>query len=304
MKGIPRQELDELITKYILHPSIFDIFVEGDFDRDFLNQYIERRSNLPSVSVFSINTVDIPDEKLAELNLGLGSNKNRVVALATLIEERLQNNMSSNVLCIVDADFDRILNQIMNKKHLMYTDFTCMEMYFCNSSTLKKFLTFTCRLKESLYDDFIKIASIILPIQFATRIANENLKLNTSIPKYSRGLKIKGDFHNFDRTKYWDAFISDGNLNLRRANILVELEARSNSLPKDLRHKAHGHDFVELLFEYSWKNGGIKLHNKDEEVLKFGGRLLATAQAVDSLAPEILFSRIDKSVVSKNVAAV
>lgn len=303
MTDIPRQELEELVSKYTLHPSIFDMFVEGDFDRDFLNQYIECRSASSNVSVFSINTIDIPDRKLTELKLGLGSNKNRVVALATLIEERL-NNMPSNVFCIVDADFDRILNKTMNKKHLMYTDFTCMEMYFCNSPTLKKFLTFTCKLKESLYDEFIKIASIILPIQFATRIANENLKVNTPIPGYSRGLKIKGNFNSFDRTKYLDAFISDGNLKPKKAAIFIEQETVSNLLPKDLRHKANGHDFVELLFDYIWKNGGVKLHNKDEEVLKFGGRLLATAQSINNLSPESLFLRIDKSLLSTNVPSV
>lgn len=55
---------------------------------------------------------------------------------------------------------------------------------------------------------------------------------------------------------------------------------------------ANGHDMIELLFEYCWIRGGVKLHSKEDDVAKFGARLLSACVDLRSLVSEPLFARL------------
>ena len=77
MAVIPRQLVDELITKYEFHPNLFDIYVEGSFDRDFINLYLNCVGLRAEVTVHAIDAIDIPSDTVDAMGLDTGSNKHR-----------------------------------------------------------------------------------------------------------------------------------------------------------------------------------------------------------------------------------
>lgn len=285
MSSLPQIEPSELITKYELHPELMDIFVEGEFDRDFLSHYFESIGKNIDVTVLPIDFIKIRS------NSG-NSNKEAVIALASLIELELKG-ININSIFIVDADCDRLNQRVRSSKYLHYTDFTCMEMYFYNSSTLKKFLTLTCNLGEPDREEFVRLAELILPCLFTVRTVNESLSLNISTPNFSTGLQSKGDLSTFSQRKYLANFLSLVSPVKDRKRVETEIQQVKGVLPDDLRHKAHGHDFILLLFEFLWKQRSLKLYNKGEDIVRFGGRILGTALNIAELAESSLFKRLD-----------
>ena len=285
MSPLPKIELSELITKYELHPEIMDIFVEGEFDRDFLSHYFESINKDIDATIIPIDFVKI------QLESG-NSNKEAVISLADLIERELKGTAINSVF-IVDTDCDRLNNCVRSSKYLHYTDFTCMEMYFYNTSTLKKFFTFTCNLSDKDRESFISLAEVILPCLFTARSVNDILSLNISIPSFSAGLQSKGDLSTFSQTKYLNTLLPLVTPANSRNQVEIKFNNIYDTLPSDIRHKAHGHDFIALLFEFLWKQRSLKLINKGEDILRFGGRILGTALNTAELSENVLFRRLE-----------
>ena len=292
MVRIPTIELDELYAKYELHPHLMDLYVEGEFDRDFINCFLQHRGLAATVSVITIDEIEIPKETLLENSLPLGSNKNSLIALALLLQRRL-SKLSTNVSCIVDTDQDRVLNKVMSVRHLLYTDYSSMEMYCLNDITLKKFINLACNLSDDALPRFGSLASTVLPTKFCLRALNEKLSLMARTPPFSSGLTDARALPSFDQARYISAFIGMNELHQRSEEIRVAFAGLYRDLPTDLRDKSHGHDFVELLFEYATKSGSFMLQDKNNAVPKYGGRLLASMIDVAQVFGEALFAKIE-----------
>ena len=293
MPDIPRQSIEEILAMYELHHELFDVYVEGSFDRDFIFEFLDAFDLRGEVSVYAVDDIEVPSDQVSTLGLGLGSNRNRVITLAKILEERI-TGAKKNILCLVDTDLDKLFGRMRSWAYLYHTDFTCMEMYSLNDSSLRKFLKFTCNLGEGTASEFLAIASVILPIQFSLRAAIEALGLNLAIPSLNSGILKRRELASFSTVRYVDVFLRSNTLAARAEEIrtlLIDLNSRLNT---DIRHKAHGHDFVELLFEFSWLRGGVKLHSKDADVLKFGARIIASGVDFPVLAREPLFARLTK----------
>ena len=295
MLEIPRQSIDEIVAKYELHPDLSDIYVEGSFDRDFIFEYLDSVGTRGDISVYAIDDIEVSPEQVLATGLGQGSNRNRVLTLAKILDARIAP-AARNIICLVDADLDRLFGRLRSWVYLTHTDYTCMEMYSLNDASLRKFLRFTCNLGEGTASEFLAIASTILPVQFSLRAAIEALNLNVSIPPFSNGLLVKRDLAKFSGDRYIDGFLRTNSLSGRAEEIKTILIDVNSKLDTDIRHKAHGHDFVELLFEFSWLRGGIKLHSKDADVLKFGARILTSGVDFVALAKEPLFASLARPI--------
>lgn len=301
MANIPKIEAHELLFKYQNHPELIDIFVEGEFDRDFICLFLDESNNSALTTIHPINGIDIPNDVVTALNLNHGSNKFRVIAMANLLDNEFAQR-PTNVTCIVDADNDRIRNTTHSFHHLKYTDYSCMEMYLFNKATLKKFLTFSCKLNAIHVDQFILNAELILTAQFALRAVNDELLLNTKIPHFGCALNKKKDIHSFDVTKFLNSYIQIGQLTKKKAEITQSFDDFMTKLANEnILNKANGHDFLEFLFYYIWENDGIRLHNKNDDVIKFGGRLLTTALDIKSLFAHPLFSLINEATLGRKL---
>lgn len=295
MHDIPRQSIDEIIAKYELHPDLIDVYVEGVFDRDFIFEFLDTTGTRGDVSVYAIDDIEVPSDLVTAAGLGHGSNRNRVLTLAKALETRLAA-MNRNIICLVDADMDRLFGELRSWMYLCHTDYTCMEMYSLNDSSLKRFLHFTCNLGEGTATDFLNIAAAILPAQFSLRGAIEALGLNVPIPSFNSGLLVKRDLTTFSSQRYIDFFLRTNSIFDRSEEVNTLLTDLKSKLDDDIRHKANGHDFVELLFEFSWLRGGVKLHSKDADVQKFGSRMIASGVDFSALATEPLFASLRRPV--------
>lgn len=291
MVAIPRQELDELVTKYELHPDLFDVYVEGAFDRDFVSTYLSAVGLGSDASVYSIEGVEVPSELLVSLGLPLGSNKYRVIGLSAFLHEQLEGR-ATRLMCLVDADLDRILAKLCTHHHLRYTDYCCMEMYALNLKTLKHFVHLTCALAESDATAFLRIASTILPVQFAVRVTIDALDLGVTSPPFTSGLVDKRDLGTFSAEKYFGAFVLTAHLTRRSQEVRALFDDIRPLVDKDLRQSANGHDFISLLFEFIWLRGGLRLRNKTEDVFRYGGRLLLSGVDFSQLSEEPLFAAL------------
>lgn len=292
MSRIPGIEIDEIYAKYELHPFLMDIYVEGKFDRDWLNHFLKQRGLSGEISIFTIDGVEVPNDFIADNALKLGSNKHRLIALAKLLSTRLRKN-STNVSCLIDADLDRLLDNFIEERHLIYTDFTCLEMYCVNDDTIRKFLTLACNLKDESVDDFLQLVAKIVPTQFCIRGVNEKLELACTTPALEKGLTDKKRLSTFDPAKYVRAFIEVNEMHPKADEIKACFDKLFSKLPNDIRHKCQGHDFVESLFEYVARAGAMKLHNKNSDVMLFGGRLLASVLDSGHVFSEPVFQRIE-----------
>ena len=290
---VPRRELTELYAKYDLHPGLFDIYVEGDFDYDFLNLFLTN-SDITNASVFSIDDIELPSDLVRGIGLDEGSNKHRVLTLAHLLDQRYAAR-NTNQTCLSDPDRDRALGTLRNYHHATYTDYTCLEAYLLCSSTIERFLTFACQLPAATVAEFLGIANTVLPVQFVLRAAVEVLGINRPILGFESGLVNKRNLNSFNGDKYLNSFLAHYALQRSRDAIIEKMQEIQLGLPNDLRHCVQGHDFVSLLFEFVWAKGSLKLQDKEESAVKFGGRLLAMSYIHAQLSAEPLFARIVSS---------
>lgn len=280
MSEIQKNLISTLITRYKMHPELLDIYVEGKFDKDFLEYIFKKLKIEHSVKVYEISTVDVPNELIASLNkicsggwLNFKSNKHRVITFAYEMSNKLNKGKFTG---LVDTDCDQVLGRKLNIKHLNYTSPTCMEAYFLLPETLENFFSLQCNLDAKKVADFLKIANLILPVIFTMRAVNENEKFNCSVVSYTSGIKKKGDFLSFTAEKYIDSYISKHNLNSKKIALRENFDAIYAALGGDLQHKCHGHDFITLLYDYIEAQGSIKFHGKETNVLEHGNRMLAS----------------------------
>ena len=132
-----RRKIEELAELYKLHPDLRDIYVEGSRDVNFFRWFLGQ-TNGQGIVVYEISTVEIPVHLIDQYNLA-NNNRGRVIALAFLVASRLGEE-SLQITCIADRDFDLVLNRQHNCGLLLFTDYTCIEMYSFNETCMGKFL--------------------------------------------------------------------------------------------------------------------------------------------------------------------
>jgi len=188
MSIIPRREIEEILEIMIREPSLRSVFVEGKFDKDLLERHFEINDIATSTSVYCIDTVEIPNDLVSSLKLPLESNKYRVIALANQISLS-EEKSPGRAVCIVDADCDRVLENISSYPTLLYTDFTSMEMYCLGNSELAGIFKFSMNMEVEHAEKFLDFAHSILPAIFCIRCIVEelSLKIPSGFPDLSVG---------------------------------------------------------------------------------------------------------------------
>lgn len=292
-----RNKIETLVTRYKLHPDTLDIYVEGKFDKDFLDFVIHESGHAHRIKVYEIGTVEVPAQLIDEVNkkqlwphpLWHESCKHRLIAFA---HELCSLAAPSNVSCLVDADCDRLLEKQRKSAHLFYTKFTCMETYALDSTHLQKFFLLQCGLKAEKLQEFINIAEQILPTLFVLRAVNEKLALAAKMPDYTKAKEGKS-WSTFSENRLIDNFIQLNQRHTDKDKIYSTYNELKGKLGEDIRDKSHGHDFIELLYDFVMDAGCLTFSKKQAQVENHGNRILLSAIPSNAIFSQEPFLTID-----------
>lgn len=242
-----KRKLDEILTIYSLEEELLDIYVEGPTDKFIIENFLEYKKI--DRSVLEIDDIDLREtqEKFPDLNLL--SNKDKLIALSRLLSS---NKVPAKVKCIVDRDFDGILDALQINNHLLYTDYSCIESYILNKKQLDKIVKFGIKNFPHNTDTIIIEISKVLSSLFILRMVNAKFKLNFPLPKIDTKLginKVTG-ICQFNFENYIETYINVNKLREKKDEIRVFINEITEVLGDDIRYNMNGHDFIEILFNY------------------------------------------------------
>jgi hypothetical protein len=244
---IPRRTLDELITLYTLEPDIADFYVEGRTDRAFL-EYVAAHD---SAQVIEIDAVDVPASYLGELALSPGA-RDRVIGLASSLQEAFGSADGFKVRCIIDSDLDRILDRHPPQSDfLLVTDFSCLEAYWFDHEHLMKYR------KVGLHDagdlknvDLLDAVTDVLRECFLLRAAAETLRLSLAWVDPMKSCVVRNGIVEFDRDDFLAKWLNKNGSHSQKGSLVNEVEKLRKNLPSDRRHYIHGHDLTKMIAWY------------------------------------------------------
>lgn len=235
-----RKNIEEIITKYTLEPSLDkEIYVEGSTDKALI-EYFLKKSNIKDITVLEIETVNIDKANVISMNLD-DNNRSRLIYLSNLV--------NIGVVCIIDSDFDFLKTPSYTKPaHLLTTDYTSMELYCFNKETLEKILLGYPSQQPEDYQIFLNILGTILMDLFLIRFAKDNISKSLTYIEFSKQLTINAQNITFAREVYLKKYLRNNSTLI--AEFETFIEEKKENLPTDFRKKIHGHDFVFLLQFY------------------------------------------------------
>ena len=284
---LPRRTIEELAARYLLEPSLRDLYVEGTQDKAIYGWYL-RSTGHQNVSVYEIGSVEVTRQILDSHQLAPG-NRGRVIALAIELDRQFPTILL-HVRCIADSDFDFITASRRSADHLLYTDYTSVELYTYDRGILGKVLSLGFNLTESDVQTLFDSISSVVRELFVIRAANQVLGWGMSLIPTTRCCTVVGTTISFDRAEFIDRCLKSENKMSERD----EFEATCNALRcvdlNDDKEGIHSDDYVELL--------GWYLHRKRSwPGYRRGGRsilpILRPALDAALLSRETLFSQLD-----------
>lgn len=283
-----RRTLDELVAIYEFEPELRDIYVEGKTDKLFFQWFVEQKVNQDFV-VYEIDTVDISASKLFELGL-IDNNRSRVIALALIMQQKLAAT-TFNLTCIADKDFDWLFGIEYKCDLLLFTDYSCLEMYLFNEVVLNKFLLLGLRISRPTAKELLDQLPPVLEELFLIRATDETLQLEMDwLDKFGGCCESKTNHIKFDSAKFIDKFLNKNIKMPQKSKFIAKLgELRTKEIT-EIRYKIHGHDFTELFCWYIRPHLREEIRNSyNPEILAAG--LLACVDA-ENLIQEPLFQQL------------
>ena len=285
-----RKTINELVVRYKFEPTIRDIYVEGKRDKSFYNKIL-RILGIENVTLYRIDSVNISEEYSPKKDLKLRKgNRNKLIYIADRFES--EKVSIKRVKCLIDSDFDFILQNKNNNKFLLFTDFTCLEMYIYNSKSLEEFLEISLRGFPYSASHILLQCSKILPDLFLIRLANQILDLNMTLTPFRRCCSnINGQF-----SINIDEFIGrclHSNKCYSKLNDFKEIiEKYRQNLTEDIRKQIHKDDFFELL-SYIINEYGKKEQKKFCNTYVLEGSLLLCFD-IDFLEEDNIFKTLEE----------
>jgi hypothetical protein len=239
--------LDEVCAAHEYEPKLKTVFVEGPSDKAFIDWYLWTRE--PNyVAVLPIDTVDIPDEMLLKHGLPRGSNRSRVLALASELAERCPDG-TVGMLCLADRDFEDYRPSGTPETYAAFTDCNSLELYAFNSESIRKFGMVALGGLRVGADELMPLMSEVLRQVYAIRLANELLGWGMQwIPfASSKYVWIEGSTITFKRQAFVKAYLLKNVRWSDREVFGAELDDVSMRLSSDSGRTIRGHDVAELL---------------------------------------------------------
>jgi hypothetical protein len=245
-----RRSIAELLTRYQFEPDLRDVYVEGPRD-ELLLKWFFRRSGIDGAVAYPISTVDVPDSVIRPL--GVTGNRGRVIGLCVELGKMLDNS-TENVRGLIDKDFFEILQEDYESRLLWKTDFSCMECYVLDLTTVQKFalLYFGKKIDEQ---DIAKLMMIVVEI-YLLRAAKQRLTPQGRwVEDFTRSCSMGGGGPEIDREDFIQRLLQQARGALSRTQLDATVAELRRQLPRDYRHSVNGHDVVRALSWYAHRVG-------------------------------------------------
>lgn len=242
-----RKKYTEIIALYKLEREIRDIYVEGNSDKVFIDNFLKNKKC--KKKIIPIEIVDFSELPATYLDgLDINSNRNKVIILSKLLHENIP---ATAVRCVVDKDFDDYLKSITNPK-LLKTDFSCLESYLFCEEVVEKFLEIGIGNFPVNASFVIAELSKVLKSLFCLRLLRELHFRSAQLVDIDGNLSISklDSTINFDEMDYLNKFIGKNKLTKDSNKIITDYCELKLKLNMEIRHHIHGHDFLAIFFLY------------------------------------------------------
>ena len=242
-----KRTIDEILTLYILEPSIKDIYVEGAIDKSIIELYVDIHQI--NCKFYEIDS-SIDFSELVQNDLSLGSHRNKLITFSDIL---YRESDSTNVICVIDKDFDDFLDQKVENNFLLRSDFSCIESYIFNEETINKvlkigFSNFPVNADEVI-KEFLKVLPTLYFIRYVREI-NVDLKFSSLLKQESAYSINKAGVVTFNLNDYVSRYCAKNKFLAKSDFIIQEVENLLKNFNGDVRNCIHGHDFIEGFFRY------------------------------------------------------
>jgi len=262
------RNLQELIARYTLEPSLRDLYVEGETDRRFFQGLLEECS-LVAINVYSAKTVTLDDSLLLQLGLSRTSSKSTLIALAASFEGIARSELVACVRFLVDADFDRHLQLEKPYITLSYTDYSCLESYMLEERFLSKSVELLAGSISGGIGQFKGDLIAVLRQMFVIRLANELIGWNMTLIDYKDYVDCDSEKRlQFQAERYVRNYLITNGRSASVSEFATALATARGKLLIDDRHNVNGKDIVFALLRYLGKAKGGKLGIQTTDALK------------------------------------
>jgi hypothetical protein len=247
MPSKSKRTLEELLTRYELHPELCDVYVEGESDKDILRWFFDS-SNRPTVVVYPIEEIDIPSAQIDKEKL-TNNNRGRVMLLARHLEKELDR--VPTVTCLIDADLDYVLEIPPPKGLLLRTDFSSMDIYcYDDAAVLKVARLLGAGLKKTGAEILNEI-SVFLQRLFFHRLVNHRLGLNLPWIDAHKSCTLKSASVEFNERDFRRRYLNKAGVGTESRRDFEEELRKCESLKDiDVRFIIRGNDFTDTLAWY------------------------------------------------------
>ena len=240
-----RRTITELAVQSRREPDTKTVLVEGNEDKRVYSYLLEDCANLVFLP---IQFVDVTLPVVSRQGAG-GGNRARIIEAALQLEiERANTN---SIKCIADTDLGFALNKGPEADGLLYyTDATCLELYFYNEKTLKRYLENFCG--KYHIDAQLTLDTLKVPLweMMSIRIALTEAGLPIEWIEVTL-TKDKKNQIQFDQAGHLLKCLHKSNNAKQHQNVLSRCIYWNSHLSLMPCHESiHGHDFINSLRAY------------------------------------------------------
>lgn len=238
----------EIVAMAQLEPGLKNVYVEGVSDYFFIKNFYEF-INKNDISVYTIDDVDISEKyegmSPEQIHYYKTNNKERVILLAQSLEKDIVVTKLP-IVCIVDVDWDIVLDNVRKVCYLFYTDYNSMDMYLFDYEVVEKFLIQGNRIRKidakTLLNSLAGVGRVLFHVHCLVCDFNESRLRNDKEFKYDKTTyKCSLDF-----SSYWEKTMNKCGLKDKESELKKLFKSRI-SRKCDIRMEIQGHDFIHLL---------------------------------------------------------
>jgi len=248
---IPKRKVIELLAINRFEGQESGIFVEGSTDKKALRLFLE--AHKLDAAVYEIGAFEVDPRSV--LTLGLeDNNRGRIITLARATEPGNQSQFF-----IADKDFDEALGITHRYKDLLFTDYSCIEMYGFEEEVVRTVLVaFINDLKrpiQAIMNEF----GPILKILFIVRLINHTSRLGLKSVAWQKSCALNRGELEFDLDDYLSRYLGANKKLKQKSEIVEQIRLWQSRLDGDIRNYINGHDFVGLMNWYVGQVSKVKV---------------------------------------------